>query len=137
MKAEQNKRSLPKNNNLITQPNVKMLDRYKKEIQPAIDIANTTFLNEFAKRGYPFSFDVDEKIKSFEKPSLFLLGRQDLTVGYRDAWDIVEKYPYATFAILDQAGHGLQVEQEELFNALVNEWLDRIESSLSNKESLK
>jgi hypothetical protein len=26
-------------------------------------------------------------------------------------------------------GHGLYVEQEELFNALVNEWLDRVEES--------
>jgi hypothetical protein len=26
-------------------------------------------------------------------------------------------------------GHGLHVEQEELFNALVNEWLDRVEES--------
>jgi len=135
MKAEQNKRSLPKNDIPITQPNAKMLDRHKKEIQPAIDIANTAFLDEFAEKGYPFSFDVDKKIGKFEKPSLFLLGRQDLTVGYRDAWDIIEKYPCATFAILDRTGHNLQIEQEVIFNLLVNEWLDRIESYLSKKEN--
>ena len=135
IKAEQNKRSLPKNDIPITQPSVKMLDRYKKEIQPAIDIANTAFLDEIAKQGYPFSFDVDKKIRKFEKPSLFLLGRQDLTVGYRDAWDIIEKYSCATYTILDRASHDLQIEQEEIFNFLVNEWLERIESYLSIKES--
>jgi hypothetical protein len=34
-----------------------------------------------------------------------------------------------TFAVLDKAGHDLQIEQEKLFNALVNEWLDRVEES--------
>jgi hypothetical protein len=28
--------------------------------------------------------------------------------------------------VLDRAGHNLQIEQEALFNALVNEWLDRV-----------
>jgi len=28
---------------------------------------------------------------------------------------------------LDTAGHNLQIEQPQLFNTLVNEWLDRIE----------
>ncbi len=131
IKAEQNKRSLPNNDNPVTQPSIKMLDRCKKEIQPALEIADSVFLNEFKEVGYPFSFDVDEKIKKFEKPSLFLLGKQDLAVGYRDGWDVIEKYPHATYAILDLAGHNLQIEQEDLFNHLVNEWLDRIESYLS------
>jgi len=31
--------------------------------------------------------------------------------------------------VLDRAGHNLQIEQEDLFNALVNEWLDRVEDT--------
>ena len=31
------------------------------------------------------------------------------------------------FAVLDRAGHLLQYEQRDLFDALVNEWLDRVE----------
>jgi len=135
IKAEYDKRNLPKDIVPNTQSNSKVLKRYKKEIQPALDIANTVFLDEIAKYGYPFSFDVDDRIKEFNKPSLFLLGRQDLAVGYRDAWEIIEKYPYATYAILDRASHNLQIEQEILFNSLVNEWLDRIESRLLEKES--
>ena len=60
------------------------------------------------------------------------MGRQDATVGYRDAWELIENYPRGTFAILDRAGHNLQIEQEGLFNALVNEWLDRVEETMSN-----
>ena len=134
IKAEQNKRSLPNNGITISQPNIETSDRYKKEIQSAIEVANSVFLDEFLKVGYPFSFNVDKKIKKFEKPSLFLLGKQDLVVGYQDAWDIVKNYPHATFAILDHAGHNLQIEQEEFFNLFVNEWLDRIEFYLSINE---
>ena len=32
-----------------------------------------------------------------------------------------------TYAVLDKAGHDLEIEQEKAFNILVNEWLDRVE----------
>jgi pimeloyl-ACP methyl ester carboxylesterase len=63
----------------------------------------------------------------FVKPTLILAGKQDHISGYRGQWDILENYPRATFVVLDRAGHRLQIEQEALFNALVNEWLDRVE----------
>jgi pimeloyl-ACP methyl ester carboxylesterase len=46
-------------------------------------------------------------------------------ISESDAWNILENFPRATFCILDKAGHNLQIEQEELFNSLINEWLDR------------
>jgi pimeloyl-ACP methyl ester carboxylesterase len=55
-----------------------------------------------------------------------VLGRQDDHVGYRDQWDLLEHYPRASFAVLDRAGHNLQQEQPVLFEALVEEWLDRV-----------
>ena len=77
-----------------------------------------------------FSFDLEALTKPFEKPTLILTGRQDTHVGYRDGWSILEKYPRATFAVLDRAGHALRVEQVNLFEALVHEWLDRVEETL-------
>ena len=76
---------------------------------------------------YAFSFDVDELREPFAAPALIITGRQDSGVGYRDAWGIVENYPRGTFVSLDRAGHSLEIEQEGLFQALVSEWLDRIE----------
>jgi len=78
---------------------------------------------------YAFSFNMDDPPVSFVKPALFLLGRQDSHVGYRDAMDILERYPRATLAVLDRAGHALGIEQEDLFRALINEWLDRVEEN--------
>ncbi|MFX0043020.1 MAG: alpha/beta fold hydrolase [Candidatus Hodarchaeota archaeon] len=102
-------------------------ERFKEEVLNGLKVADEDFLMEIFEKGYAFSFDVDKLIKGFNKPTLFLLGRQDTSVGYRDAWNIFEQYTRASFAILDEAGHILEIEKEILFNALVNEWLDRIQ----------
>jgi len=77
-----------------------------------------------------FSIDREVKlnnIKPFEKPALIITGRQNYIVGYEDAWDYLDKFPRATFVVLDMASHNLQIEQEQVFNSLVNELFDRIE----------
>jgi len=109
--------------------NQKVWERGKEEAMSGVTIADMPFL-EKVRENYGFSFDVDLLNDKFSKPALFLLGRQDSIVGYRDAWKIIENYPRATFAILDTAGHLLQIEQEELFNSLTNDWLNRVEYSL-------
>jgi len=107
--------------------NEEIWQRYNKEILSGVRIADGAFLEKLRSEGYPFSFDVDALRNKFEKPVLFLLGRQDASVGYKDALDISDDYPRGTFAVLDRAGHNLQLEQAGLFNCLVNEWLDRVE----------
>ncbi|MDH4135736.1 MAG: alpha/beta hydrolase [Anaerolineae bacterium] len=104
-------------------------ERTRDEVMAGIKVAGEDFLTRLQAHGYPLSFDVDAA-PPFEKPTLILVGRQDGMVGYRDAWEILENYPRSTFAVLDRAGHNLQIEQETLFNALVNEWLDRVEENL-------
>lgn len=76
---------------------------------------------------YALSYDVDDLAAPFEKPCLIIAGRQDCLAGYRDPWSLLENYPRSTFAVLDAAGHAMQIEQEALFNALVHEWLDRVQ----------
>jgi pimeloyl-ACP methyl ester carboxylesterase len=99
-------------------------NRYCKEILVGCQIADEEFLSKIGKQ-YAFSFKVDERF--FDKPSVFLLGKQDAIVGYKDAFGILDKFPRAAFAILDRSGHNLQIEQTNLFNSIINEWLDRIE----------
>lgn len=116
---------------VITQ---RVWERGRDEGLSGIKIADMEFLEEIHKKGYGFSFDVDQIDTKFNKPTLFLLGRQDSVVGYQDAWKIIENYPRATFVVLDQAGHILQIEQDILFNSLVNEWLDRVEYYISSQD---
>jgi pimeloyl-ACP methyl ester carboxylesterase len=105
----------------------KQLERLRTDVFPAIEIADHKFLDRLGHEG--FSFDVDNPPEPFDKPTLILMGRQDSNVGYCDAWSILKNYTRGSFVVLDRAGHGLVVEQEGLFQALVKEWLDRVEES--------
>ena len=104
-------------------------DRYRQEILPGLGAGNEQFKKALHGREYPFSFDVDNLDAPFDRPALFLLGRQDDVVGYRDAWKLIESYPRASVVVLDRAGHNLQIEQERLFGCLAGEWLDRVEEA--------
>jgi len=96
-------------------------------IQPAIEAARP-FVPEMRAdpRRYGFSFDLAALEKSFDRPTLIIAARQDITVGYRDVWEILESYPRATFAVIDRADHAWPVEEPNLLAALVEDWLNRI-----------
>ena len=107
----------------------RFLELMKANVYPAAEIADHKFLKQLDDH-YAFSFDVDKLAEPFTAPTLILTGRQDSSCGYYDAWHILENYPRATFVVLDRAGHGLGIEQETLFRALVSEWLDRVEEGI-------
>jgi len=108
-----------------------LFDGFQAHLMPGAEIADHEFLAKLGKN-YAFSFDVDTLQEPFPGPTLIVAGRQDSVTGYHDSWSILENYPRGTLAILDRAGHGLQYEQRDLFNALVNEWLDRVEEFRSD-----
>ena len=101
-------------------------ERYKDEVDSGLKLADEKFLTKYYEEGYSFTFDHELINQKFEKPSLFIMGRQDNVVGYHDAYKIIENYPRASFVILDKADHDLQIEQESIFNVLVEEWLERV-----------
>lgn len=109
--------------------NRNILERVQAEVQPGFLLADEAFLSRLQEDGYSFTFDLDKAMGEFSKPTLILTGRQDWIVGYQDAWRILEQYPRATFAVLDRAGHELPFVQEQLFNQLVLEWLERVQES--------
>ena len=104
------------------------LEAWKRDIIPGLKLADNEFLGRLSKN-YAFSFDITRLPEPFAKPVLLLHGRQDNVCGYRDAWKVLESYPRATYAVLDRAGHGVQIEQRRLFEALTTEWLERVEES--------
>ncbi len=107
----------------------RLLDSIRSDPALTGGVGNPEFQEKIRRKPerYAFSFDVDELREPFAAPALIITGRQDSGVGYRDAWGIVENYPRGTFVSLDRAGHLLDIEQEGLFQALVSEWLDRVE----------
>ncbi len=104
-------------------------ERFQTEILAGARLADYALLDRVRKQGYGCSHNVDDLPRSFDKPALIVTGRQDASVGYADAWRILDNYPRTTFAVLDRAGHNLQIEQPDLLHALVSEWLDRIQET--------
>ena len=114
--------------------NQKNWERFRSEWLPGILAHDPQFFAQLLEHS-AFSFDVDALSEPFVQPTLILAGKQDHVSGYRSQWDILGNYLRATFVVLDRAGHRLQIEQEELFNALVDEWLDRVEESMVSNPS--
>ncbi|WP_369282059.1 alpha/beta fold hydrolase [Oscillibacter sp. GMB15532] len=112
--------------NLAVLANRRVYERYEKEVASGLRLSNGEFVAAL-RQSYAFSFDVDARVRAlgFDRPALLLAGRQDICVGYRDLWRLLEDMPRAAFALLDLAGHNLQVERPEPFAALVADWLDR------------
>jgi pimeloyl-ACP methyl ester carboxylesterase len=73
---------------------------------------------------YQLSLALDAKLFA---PTLILCGRQDDVVGYRDSLRLLELCPRSTFAVLDRAKHDLPVDQNAVFEALVRDWLTRVD----------
>ena len=97
-----------------------------RELLAEVRIADHPFNDRLEEAG-PFSFDVDTPPTPFGAPTLIVTARQDNLCGYRDAWDLLDNYPRATFAVLDRAGHFVNIERDALCQALMREWLDRVE----------
>lgn len=101
-----------------------------RELLATVALADHSFLARLTAAA-PLSFDVDTLPTPFGGPTLILTGRQDHLCGYRDAWALLDTYPRATFAVLDRAGHAVQLEQAALTTALIDEWLDRVEDAVA------
>lgn len=107
-------------------------EQYRDVVLPGIPFVDVDFVSgAWRRHHYAFSFEVDKLEQPFIYPVLLLTGRQDHQVGYSNAFQMLESYPRASMAILDQAGHYLAFEQDMLFRVLVREWLDRTEAARS------
>lgn len=102
--------------------------RYQSEILSGVALCDHACIHHLEKH-YACKEDIDQFLKelAFSKPSLFLCGRQDTCVGYLDALTLLEDYPRASFAILDIAGHNLQIEQAKLLEEHILNWLLRVQ----------
>jgi pimeloyl-ACP methyl ester carboxylesterase len=103
------------------------LEFFRAWAMPGRRIANFAFL-ERLDAGPDLSIAIAGPLPApFPGPTLILAGRQDNVSGWADAIPLLDSFPRATYAVLDRAGHAVPAEQNVLFRALVEEWLDRLE----------
>lgn len=101
--------------------------RTRDEIVPGLRLGDQNFLQALRKRGMALGQHPVPPQQHFDKPTLIFCGRQDAIVGYSDAWRLMQYYPHASYAALDQSGHHAHLEAPAIFNAMVSEWLQRCE----------
>jgi pimeloyl-ACP methyl ester carboxylesterase len=94
--------------------------RYRGHVVPG-----TTLVHEAAVERIFSAWGVDVGSQAFMSPTLIAAGRLDSFVGYADATDLLDRYPHATLAVIEDAGHALMHERPELLAALLVDWLDR------------
>ena len=94
--------------------------RYRDHVVPG-----TMLVDESALGRIFAGWAVDVGSGSFAGPTLIVAARRDSVVGYADATDLLDRYPHATLAVAEDAGHALKHERPELFAALVLDWLAR------------
>jgi pimeloyl-ACP methyl ester carboxylesterase len=94
--------------------------RYRRDVVPGTTLVDATALGRiFAE------WRVDVGSGTFPGQSLIAAGRRDSVVGFTDAIDLLERYPHATLAVVDGAGHAFMHERPGLLAALLGDWLDR------------
>lgn len=74
---------------------------------------------------YDFAVHPESTFATFDRPVLFVLGREDPMVGWRDAITLADSYPRATYAVVE-AGHNPFHEQREIAAANLRGWAQTI-----------
>ncbi|MCW2756829.1 MAG: alpha/beta hydrolase family protein [Nocardioidaceae bacterium] len=103
-----------------------MLERYERFVAPGVALADQAAMERIGERWELASATGP----SYAGPTLVVAGRLDSVFGYAAAADLVDDYPHASLAVLDDAGHALPHEQPALLRTLVVEWLARVERSV-------
>jgi pimeloyl-ACP methyl ester carboxylesterase len=94
--------------------------RYRDHVAPGTTLADAAALGRIFA-----GWKVDVGSATFAAPALIAAGRRDSVVGCSDATELLERYPYAALAVIEDAGHALMHERPELFGAFLRDWLDR------------
>jgi pimeloyl-ACP methyl ester carboxylesterase len=94
--------------------------RYRDHVVPG-----TRLVDELALERIFGGWTVDVGSGAFSAPTLIAAGRRDSVVGYTDPAGLLERYPRATLAVVEDAGHALMHERPELLAAFLGDWLER------------
>ena len=94
--------------------------RYRDQVAPG-----RTLVDEAALGRIFAGWAVDVGSGAFSAPTLIVAGRRDSLAGYTGAAELLERYPNATLAVIEDAGHALMHERPELLATLICDWLRR------------
>ena len=94
--------------------------RYREHVVPGTMCVDEQALGRIFAR-----WKLDMGSDPFPAPTLIGAARRDSVAGYLDSSALLETYPHATLAVIENAGHAVMHERPELFAALLIDWLYR------------
>jgi pimeloyl-ACP methyl ester carboxylesterase len=100
-----------------------MLDRYRRSVEPGAALADAAAAARIGARWEIGGLDAPDA-PPYAGPVLVVAGCRDSVAGYAGAVDLLERYPRATLAVLDGAGHALPHERPGVLGALLTDWVE-------------
>ena len=100
-------------------------DRFSQSVLPGLRAAGVRAMARLAK-DYALPVLPDDAWSGFDRPVLIMTGRQDAVVGFHDQWELAQRFPRATFAMIDGAGHNLEIDEPEIVAAHLRWWAGQV-----------
>ena len=101
-----------------------MLARYREVVAPGVAAVDAPTAERIGAR-----WELATSDETYAGPVLVVAGRQDSTVGYASAIDLLGRYPRATLVVVDGAGHALPHEAPSVLGGILDGWLtDAVEA---------
>ena len=95
-----------------------MLARYREVVAPGVAAVDAPTAERIGAR-----WELATSDETYAGPVLVVAGRQDSTVGYASAIDLLGRYPRATLVVVDGAGHALPHEAPSVLGGILDGWL--------------
>lgn len=105
--------------------------RFRTAVLPGLRAFDREAVSRITNK-YSLTVEPENVSASFQRPTLIISGRQDNVVGFEDQIELSASYPRSTIAVLDNAGHNAHLDQPEIVNSLISEWLARVECDISS-----
>jgi pimeloyl-ACP methyl ester carboxylesterase len=107
---------------LLVSQNISMMfaaDNETRLYEPIADIEACALIADDAGtiaslRGMKERKDMNEFLKTFDKPLLFVFGKKDRYISWETAKALIERFPHAQALVLENSGHAGFIEEEEV-----------------------
>lgn len=121
LSEEERRGAEPRYLRLAAKKNTRTLESYRANLAPGFYPLRWFYQNRFFRKAIQEDLTIEpERIRS---GTVFLAGRQDLLVGYRDQFALSSRLRFSDYHSFSDCGHFLPVECAQ-FGALFRHWLD-------------
>lgn len=100
-------------------------ERFREWVLPGLRTAGVRAMARLAN-DYALPVLPDDAWGGFDRPVLIITGRQDAVVGFQDQGELAQRFPRATFAMIDGAGHNLEIDAPEIVGAHLRAWAQQL-----------